>query len=61
MRRRDYFTKAEAAEFLGLKKWVLDELMDLDLGPSYAYVGNTIYYRKKDVLRWGASKLIWIH
>ncbi len=61
MRRREYCTKAEAANFLGLKKGVLNDLRDLDCGPSYIWIGKTLFYRKRDVLRWGASKFIWIH
>jgi hypothetical protein len=59
MNHRNYFTKTEAAAFLGVEKWVLDKLMYLDIGPRYARIGKKIRYSKSAVLTWGAENLSW--
>ena len=61
MAHHNYFTKSEAAAFLGIEKWVLDDLRNVDLCPHYIRIGKKIRYRKVDVLEWGMSHLTWIH
>ena len=61
MTKRNYFTKSEAAAFLGIEKWVLDDLRDVDLGPHYILIGKKIRYYRSDVREWGTRKLSWIH
>jgi hypothetical protein len=60
MKTRNYYTKSEAAAILGVETWVLDDLIDVDLGPRYISLGKKIRYPKNDIRRWGASNLAWI-
>ncbi len=60
-RRHGYYTKTEASEYLGIEKWVLDDLRDLDLWPSYVRIGKKIRYNKSVLYEWGTANLLWIH
>jgi hypothetical protein len=59
-RRREYYTKLEAAEYLGVRKWALDDLRHVDLGPPYIQRGEKILYRKRDLFKWGLANLTWV-
>ena len=59
-RSRYYYTKTEAAEYLGVDKWVLDYLRALELGPAYVLIGKKIRYEKGVVDEWGMGNLLWI-
>ena len=59
-RNREYCSRSEAAEYLGVRKWVLDELWNVDLGPPFIHRGEKICYRKRDVIKWGLRDLSWM-
>ena len=48
-----YYSKKEAAEYLGIDKWVLDQMRSFNRGPSYVRTGSKIRYRKDAIIRWG--------
>jgi hypothetical protein len=52
-RNREYLTKTEATEYLGVEKWAPDELRHHDLGPSCIEMGKKIRYLRGDIFDWG--------
>lgn len=61
MTQQNYFTRSEAAKFLGIEKWALDYLRFAKLGPRYVRKGKKVMYNKVDVMHWGMGEFTWIH